>query len=72
MNLSMLTDCNNPKLIICDGPSVSQANTDPLPAISCLQKKTSAKADVWGSPRRQPAMMGQVQLLLEMHLVMTQ
>ena len=23
MNLSMLTSCNNPKLIICDGPSVS-------------------------------------------------
>ena len=72
MNLSMLTDCNNPKLIIYHGPPVSQANADSLPAISPLQKKMSAKEDEWGSPRRKTAMMGQVRLLLEMHLIMTQ
>lgn len=68
----MLIDCSNPKLIICHGPSVSQANTDSLPPISPLQKKMSAKEDEWGSPKRKAAMMGQVQLLLEMHLIMTQ
>lgn len=39
MNPSTLAGCSNPKLIICRGPSVSQANIDSLPAISPLQKK---------------------------------
>lgn len=52
--------------------SHSQATTDSLPAISPLQKKISSKEDVWDSPKRKTAMMGQVQLLLEMHLIVTQ
>lgn len=59
MNLS---DCNAPKLVICES----------LPAVSPLQENMSAKEDEQGSPRRKTALMGQVQLLLEMHLTTTQ
>lgn len=66
MNLPMLTESTLPN---CSSVMV-QASAESLPAVSPLQENAAAKEDEQGSPRR-TALMGQVQLLLGMHLIMT-